>query len=604
MSDTTATRHRTGAPAFALTFVIVVALCLLRAILPGASADALFTQASNDDIMRLLSVRSLLDGQNWFDMTQTAVLPPEGVSLHWSRYVDLGPAALMAAFGLVLPPEQAEAWAALVWPVLLLAALLAVVGFGTRRLFGPLAGAMAMVVLFMMASISVGYFGPGRLDHHNVQILLMTLATFAALWPDQPRQGGILAGLAVALSLATGLETLFYLVALALLLVVRSAFAQPMAQSNARARMTAFCLTLMLAAPLAHMGQTAPGAWMQAACDKLSPPMLSVVWVGGLAALSVHALPSRWAGPVPSLLLTAAVALVGLGLIYPLIGSCLTDPYGHLPPAAQDLIATGIIEALPLTDFAARYPATAVELFLPAFGAVTLAALLWLVAGRGQADSAAPLLLILAGVGVVTCAVQVRQIVLLAPVVPALAGYALARAYDLRAGDRPGLGGPALLGGLALILLPAVAGERLTLALTPRDAGPGGSPGSSAGAALTQDADCAIPSVIETLNAAAPGTVLTPLNLGPKVSAFSHHAALSAPYHRSAAALLNGYAPFTEPAEGLIRAARDSGASYILVCAGSSYGESAATRLARGEVLPGFQPVDTGTAPLLLFKTP
>jgi hypothetical protein len=43
----------------------------------------------NDSIMRLLSVRDWLNGQGWFDMSNGRVLPPEGISLHWSRYVDL-----------------------------------------------------------------------------------------------------------------------------------------------------------------------------------------------------------------------------------------------------------------------------------------------------------------------------------------------------------------------------------------------------------------------------------------------------------------------------------------------------------------------------------
>jgi hypothetical protein len=47
--------------------------------------------------MRFLSVRDWLNGQGWFDMSNNRVLPPEGMSLHWSRYVDLGIAGVIGA---------------------------------------------------------------------------------------------------------------------------------------------------------------------------------------------------------------------------------------------------------------------------------------------------------------------------------------------------------------------------------------------------------------------------------------------------------------------------------------------------------------------------
>ena len=59
-----------------------------------------------DDWTRLLEVRSLLDGQAFWDVTQYRMNPPEGFSMHWSRQVDLPIAALalLLGGGLFWPP--------------------------------------------------------------------------------------------------------------------------------------------------------------------------------------------------------------------------------------------------------------------------------------------------------------------------------------------------------------------------------------------------------------------------------------------------------------------------------------------------------------------
>jgi hypothetical protein len=65
-------------------------------------------------------VRDWLNGQSWFDMSNNRVLPPEGISLHWSRYVDLSIAGVIGALAFFIPYEQAEALTMVVWPSLLL----------------------------------------------------------------------------------------------------------------------------------------------------------------------------------------------------------------------------------------------------------------------------------------------------------------------------------------------------------------------------------------------------------------------------------------------------------------------------------------------------
>jgi hypothetical protein len=112
--------------------------------------------------MRLLSVRDWLNGQGWFDMSNSRVLPPEGLSLHWSRYVDLGIAGVIGGLSLFMPQEEAEALALIVWPGLLLLCFLTLTMVMTRRLFGPHAAAAAIIGVVLWRLTGSNYFGPCR----------------------------------------------------------------------------------------------------------------------------------------------------------------------------------------------------------------------------------------------------------------------------------------------------------------------------------------------------------------------------------------------------------------------------------------------------------
>ena len=74
-----------------------------------------------DDYLRLVQVRDLLGGQSWFDVTQYRINPAEGGGMmHWSRFVDMQIAALIALLRLFLAPEAAERWAVAVYPLSLI----------------------------------------------------------------------------------------------------------------------------------------------------------------------------------------------------------------------------------------------------------------------------------------------------------------------------------------------------------------------------------------------------------------------------------------------------------------------------------------------------
>jgi asparagine N-glycosylation enzyme membrane subunit Stt3 len=57
-----------------------------------------FALGDTDDNMRMMQVRALLGGQDWYDLRQYRLNPPVGANIHWSHLVDLPMAVVILAF--------------------------------------------------------------------------------------------------------------------------------------------------------------------------------------------------------------------------------------------------------------------------------------------------------------------------------------------------------------------------------------------------------------------------------------------------------------------------------------------------------------------------
>ncbi len=83
-------------------------------------------------------------------------------------------------------------------------------GLGQQPPVRPCRGAWGRAGGGLLVKAGPGKFAPGAFDHHNVQLLLSTVALFLAVVPSAGRIGpagmGALSALATALSLAVGLE--------------------------------------------------------------------------------------------------------------------------------------------------------------------------------------------------------------------------------------------------------------------------------------------------------------------------------------------------------------------------------------------------------------
>src|SRR5688500_6644627 len=122
-----------------------------------------FALGDTDDNMRMMQVRGLLAGQDWYDLRQYRLDPPFGADIHWSRLVDLPIAGLKLALAPILGGAAAERAAVAVAPLLPLLVVMGAIAVIVRRLVSPMAFAIG-IGLLICAPSTRGMFVPLRID--------------------------------------------------------------------------------------------------------------------------------------------------------------------------------------------------------------------------------------------------------------------------------------------------------------------------------------------------------------------------------------------------------------------------------------------------------
>lgn len=289
-----------------------------------------------DDMMRLAQVRDWLAGQGFNDWTQYRLAPPYGGPMHWSRINDFGIAGLILLFQPLTGRHVAELIAAIGYPALLFVVYLFLAARIARRL-GTAADAMPAIILSAIAYPTIGLFQPGRIDHHALQIVLVMAVTLALL-RRATIGSGLVGGIAVALSLGIGLETVPQIAglmgALFVFWLVRGA--------EERRRMIGFGLGLASVTALL-LGVARPTLWSAQWCDAFTPASATAALAGGGYWVALGLLPLRdW-----RLRLAAGAALGGavLAIVIGAYPNCLTGPYGPMDPFVRHALVDNIVEA-------------------------------------------------------------------------------------------------------------------------------------------------------------------------------------------------------------------------------------------------------------------
>lgn len=318
----------------ALTWIVVTAVLL--GTCAGNIAHLRFPDP--DDTLRLIQVRNLLAGQNWFDLHQYRVDPLDGgVLMHWSRLVDLPIAATILAFRPFAGEQHAELAALIVVPLITLLCMLLLIGRLAWRRIGLDSAALAGFIAVMSVKTVIQML-PMRIDHHGWQIVA-ALAGLCGLMSEDRRKGGWAAGVAMALGMAISIEGLPLAVAFA------GIGAWRWLRGEGSVWLTRFLTALASTSILAFLG-TRGLADLAEHCDAVSPVHLAAFT---LSALTIAVL-SRFR-KLSVMALLAGFAATGAGalvLAVTMAPQCTHGAFAELDPVVHRIWLDNIEEGLPI----------------------------------------------------------------------------------------------------------------------------------------------------------------------------------------------------------------------------------------------------------------
>lgn len=543
-----------------------------------------------DDNMRLMQVRALLAGQDWYDLRQYRLNPPAGFDIHWSRIVDLPLAGLILLLRLFTSPSWAERLACGVAPLLPLSIAMLSLAATVRRLVHPLAWPLAIVILFC-AVAPMQMFAPERIDHHGWQLAMLAL-TLAGLTDPRAVRGGATVGLASAVSLSIGLEMLPYCAMAGGILALRW-----VGDREESLRLQAYAAALGGGSALGY-ALFASYANRVPRCDALTPVWLSVTVASGGLLLLLARLDPRSRGVRLGLAVAAAVAL---GLFFALaFPQCLGRPEQVSDELARNWLAN-VKEARPIWThpFRLAFPVAV----LPVIGLIGAGVAAWQARGTDRWPHwlAAAL----------------------------FAGFAaLMLLWQMRAGPAAALLAVPGATALGALLLPLTHNHRLAFV---RVAGTVGAfllvtglfswwvvkylpvaPVNPARARVNAaTGDCMRTSRLLTLNRYPRARVFTMVDLGPRLITVTHHDAIAGPYHRNGDAILDVQHAFGRSPDQARSIIKGHGATLLLVCPNMAEGTIYRARdkggfydrLARGEAFGWLTPLPLPRrSPYRLFR--
>lgn len=514
------------------------------------TADSIPLILDTDDAMRLVMVRDLLGGQGWFDLFQHRLNTPYGAEIHWSRLVDAPQALLLSAlrpaFGALA--ETALAYA---WPLTLLALLLwltakLAIGLGGRRALWP------ALILPAFSLITMAEFGPGRLDHHAVQILLAFAMTYCAIAALNRPRFALGAGLAAGVALAIGIE------ALPIVAATITAFGLTWVASERQAApLRDFGLSFALATLLGLAQGVPPERWLVPGADAISVTyVLAGLLCGGaflgLSFLHLRTVPARLTAGVAA----GATVLTAVVVSHPAI---LAGPYGQLDPWLLANWIDRISEAEPWAKSLAGEPVYAMAVLVPVVTA--LAVTLWSVVRHSDRRPQWLVYGLILAVASVLMLLQIRAARFAVPLAIPACAMLVGAAWDRMVGSK-GFGPILAFLGSCIVSAGIVVAVLATMALM-------AFPAYEAATADTyrpQRNACLMPSAFADLAGLPPERVMTPIDLGSHMLAWTPHSVVAAPYHRNQQGVLDAFRFFNGPIEEgrAILAAR--GVSLVVIC--------------------------------------
>lgn len=512
-----------------LLLIFWAAVAALFAVRAGLLLPSTTLYGDDDDVMRLVTATDLLNGQAWQDLTQYRDNAPFGTSMHWSRLVDAPLALLMLAVRPFVGTATPEA-VAVIWPLLLMLPLFILVARLVLYLV-PQAGQVTAMALPVVTLALLIEFMPGRVDHHNVQVLLSLVLAVALVTRRDELAGGVIAGIAAGTSLAIGLETLPVIVAATACLALLW-LAEP---QRYRAPLAGFSATFAAVAIGHFILATAPSRYADLACDGLS--MVHLLAIGAATgALLIAASLTAWLPMLYHRLGALAAGGVAFAVLLALFPQCLLNPYAAVDPRLIEIYFGTIREAEPLWTRLLRDPATGIAFALPVLLAVPVTIWrAWREKGERRVDWLMVLALLVAGAAVML--VQMRGARIAAAMALPAAAYLIAAARDAYR-SRPRPGGVAWLLG-AWLLFASVGQFALIAAVDAFLPGPQRGIADTEPTTLPATSPALLPAAYARLAALPKGNVVAHPAVDTQVLLYTPHAVVSAGFHRNAAGYLD-----------------------------------------------------------------
>lgn len=496
---------------FATLFVTLIGLS-------GSDAEGI---PNSDDLLRLVEVRDLLAGQSWFDLTQYRLGLDGGTPMHWSRLVDAPIAGIiMIVTALTGDAGLGETVAKALWPAITLLFAMAALMTACGRT-GNAAHRLPVAVIGAVALWTTGAFGPGALDHHNIQIAL-ALWLLALLLPGERAVAAHAgAGLVAVAMIAIGMEVLPYVV-LAGVAVALGFVSGAVSPAAARA----FGLSVAASAAAIFVTTVAPSNWAGNACDAYSSFHLVAASAGGLGLAAV----SFMRGTMLRLAGIGILAAVVAGLVAVLFPHCLANPLAGLDPRLKTFWLEGVVETRSLADLWAADPFALFGFYGMAVCALVVS-VISAVRGKPLPRGQAVIFAAFLAMGIAVTAWQQRGFTFAAAFAVLPLGFWIGR---LREGMSKKRSIPATLGlagawAVSLNLVWWIAGAQAAALF-------------SSGPTLQQQVASASPrdycyasDLYAPLAAEPDGVVLGATDIGASVLLHTRHRAVAGPYHRNTA---------------------------------------------------------------------
>ncbi|WP_219892592.1 AcrB/AcrD/AcrF family protein [Aquisediminimonas profunda] len=504
-----------------------------------------FALGDTDDNMRIMQVRTLMQGQDWYDLRQYRLDPPHGANMHWSHFVDLPIVGIILLTKPFFGALVAERIAVALAPLIPLGVAMTGLGLTARRLVAP--GAYLLSAGIMLCFVTaMTMFMPLRIDHHGWQLALLTLV-LAGLADPQALRGGLTIGIASALSLVIGLETLPWLAIAGGGVALRWIIA--LEQSP---RMRGYGLALGGGVTLGFLVFSSRDNWV-ARCDALTPVWLSSMLLASALIFLIGSLRVENRGM--RFLLTALVGVMVAVFFAVAWPQCVGRPE-QISPELERLWFNNISEVKPI--YTRNWPtilSTSV-LVIGLFGSFWALWKHW-KEDRGAAWATIALLSLGSGL-LVLWQTRAAPSALLFSVTGATAiGWNIL----VRARNHSSIFVRVFGTFIAFLLVSGLAVQLVAGRLPNPDAA---KPGMKR--VNRANASCATIPSMRPIGALPKATVLTFVDLGPRLITITHHDAIAGPYHRNGDAILDIQHAFRGTPEDARKTARKHGASLLLIC--------------------------------------